>query len=166
MDYDMAGLAMYDGMGAWMTADMLKQQLMAGAAGAGGILLTSAVLQRIPLPEDWEPQTRSRVKNAIAIGIGVLGGRMIWEKNRDAAMGFVGGVAGLGLAQLLASWAPDTLSTSLSGGLADVDLASLESAVVHSSPGLMGPQVTERALSAPGVSVESLADAGYAPFLS
>lgn len=164
MSYYLSGYG--GGMGAWLTGDMVKQQMMAGAAGAGGILITSAVLQRIPLPEDWEPMTKSRVKNAIAIGIGVLGGRMIWEKNRDAAMGFVGGVAGLGLAQLIASWAPDTLSTSLSGGLADVDLASLEASNVHASPGFSGPQVSERSLSAPGVSREFLAEADYAPFLS
>lgn len=167
MDYD---LAMYDdGMGMWISPEMLKTQLMAGVAGAGGILVTSLLVQKVGeyLPEAWEAQTKSRVKNAIAIGIGVLGGRAIWERNKNMAMGFVGGVAGLGLAQLVASFAPDTLSVNFSGGLSSGDLASLEAAVSTSSPSfsqLSGPAVTERALSAPGVTAEHLAE--YAPYLS
>lgn len=167
MSYD---LAMYDdGMGMWISPEMLKTQLMAGVAGAGGILATSFIVQKVGeyLPADMEPMTKRRVKNAIAIGIGVLGGRAIWEKDRNMAMGFVGGVAGLGLAQLVASFS-DSLSTDLSGGLSSMDLASLEAAVSTSSqpfsPGLSGPTVSERALSAPGVSAEVLAE--YAPYLS
>lgn len=161
------GLGSYGGMGSFMSPKMLKEQMMAGAAGAGGILMTSAILQRVPLPEAWEPQTKSRAKNALAVVIGVLGGRAIWEKNPNAAMGFVGGVAGLGLAQLVQSFAPDTLSTSLSGGLADVDLASLEAAVTHSAPAFNGATVSARSLSAPGVSSENIASYdSYAPWNS
>jgi hypothetical protein len=169
---DMDGLAMWDdGMGGWMSADMLKMQLMAGVAGGGGILLTSAVVQKLGdyLPADWTDVTKSRVKSAMAIGIGVLGGRFIWDRSRDASMGFVGGVVGSALAQLVAGMSNGTLTTSLSGGLSDMDLASLEAAVTTTTPAysrgaIEGTAVTERALSAPGVTNEVLAE--YAAYLS
>lgn len=176
---DMMGLAMYgDGMGAYFSGQQLKEFLMTGGAGGVGILATSAVLQRIPFPADWQPSTTSRVKNLLALGVGVLGGRMMYDRNREAALGFMGGVGGLAIAQLLQSFAPDTLSTSLSGGgLSSADLAALEAAVATNSPswrageGLSAPVVGERQLAATGTTQEDLADydrymggqAAYAP---
>lgn len=170
--YDMDGLAMYDGgMGEFLNPEMLKQHLMAGAAGAGGILLTSAIVQRIP----WEsmsddPNTQRYLKLAGSALVGVLGGRLLWEQDRNAAMGFVGGVTGLALARLIQGFAPETLTTSLAGpGVSSYDLAALEAAVASQGPAFspsafQGPAVTERALSAPGVTSEVLAE--YAPYLS
>jgi hypothetical protein len=151
-------------MGAWLTGSQVKESLMAGLAGGGGILVTSAVLQRLPFPADWQPSTTSRVKNLLAVAVGVAGGRMLYDRNRDAAMGFMGGVGGLAIAQLLASFAPDTLSTSLSGGgLSSADLAALEAAVATNSPSwrageLSAPMVSERQLAATGTTQEDLAD--------
>lgn len=170
--YDMDGLAMYDdGMGAYITPEMLKAQLMAGAAGAGGILITSAIVQRIPWDSiATDPGTQRYLKVAASALVGIVGGRMLWERNHHAAMGFVGGVVGLALAQLVASFAPDTLTTSLSGAsVNEMDLAALEAAVSSREPaysrGSMGdPQVTARELSAPGVTQEVLRE--YAPYLS
>jgi hypothetical protein len=79
----------------------------------------------------------------------------------------MGGVSGLALAQLLASFAPETLSTSLSGGgLSSADLAALEAAVATNSPswragemnGLRSPVMTERALASTGTTQEDLAE--------
>jgi hypothetical protein len=162
---DMMGLAMYDDMGAFMSGSQLKEHLMAGGAGGIGILATSAVLQRVPFPADWQPSTTSKVKNLLALGVGVIGGRMMYDRNREAALGFMGGVGGLAIAQLLQSFAPETLSTSLSGGgLSSADLAALESAVATNSPswragaGMSAPSVSERQLASTGTTQEELAD--------
>jgi hypothetical protein len=163
---DMMGLAMYDGgMGSMLSGAQIKESLMAGGAGGIGILATSAVLQRVPFPTTWEPATTSRVKNLLALGVSLVGGRMLHDRNPQAAYGFMGGVGGLAIAQLLASFAPDTLSTSLSGGgLSSADLAALESAAVSNSPswragaGMSGPTVTDRQLASTGTTSEELAD--------
>jgi hypothetical protein len=174
--YDMDGLAMYDdGMGNWITPEMLKQHLMAGAAGGAGILLAAKVVSMIPwdsVSEDAD--TQRYLKLAAAGAVGVLGGRLIFERDRDAAMGFVGGVTGLALAQLVSGFVPADsefqLPVSFAGaGVSRYDLAALESAVTSSgaafSPAsFQGTSVTERALSAPGVTSEVLAE--YAPYLS
>src|SRR5262245_15513651 len=129
--YSMRGLESYsDDLGAFLDGEKLKEQLMASGVGAVGILATSAVLSRLPVMAD-DPLMNSRIKNLIAVGVGVLGAAAIdgdsgSRYRRDMAMGFAGAVAGSGLAALAASWAPDTLSTSLSGGLSDADLAALE----------------------------------------
>lgn len=175
---DMMGLSLYDDMGAFMSPAQLKESLMSAGAGGIGILATSAVLSRVPLA-DWlssdteaaNPVTVSRIKNVIALGVGVLGGKLMYDRNREAALGFMGGVGGLAMAQLLASFAgvddagAPRLTTSLAGGgLSGADLAALEAAVATNSPswragaGMSGPQVTERQLAATGTTQEELAD--------
>lgn len=154
--YGMGSLAMYGGddLGAFMTAEDLKDSLMAGGAGAVGILATNWVLGKLPSDMLADPANNSRLKSAIAVGIGILGGRAIYMYgNRDAAMGFVGGVAGAGLAALIASWMPDTFpSTSLSGGLADADLSALEATVATNSGAWRPPAE----LSSPNVAAQQL----------
>ncbi|WP_053230844.1 hypothetical protein [Sandaracinus amylolyticus] len=189
MDYDMAGLAMYDdamgldgGMsGPFITGEMLKQKLMAAGAGALGIAVAAKLVSYVGdavLPEEWEPKSRATAKSALAIALGLLGGRALYDTNRDAAMGLVGGVAGLGIAQLLGTLvneegAEPLISTSLAGshGISSLDLAALESAVVTTSPSftpmsmdLAAPVVTERRLGGPVVTNEVLAE--YMPYLS
>jgi hypothetical protein len=193
-NHDMMGLGMYDSsydLGAYLTPEMVKQHLMAGASGGVGILLVSTVLNKIdnPFAKDTDtPEDATsnammwrRVKGGIAVVAGVLGGRMIYEQNRDAAMGFVGGVAGLGMADLIASFVNDpasttgpTVRTSLAGGyLSGGDLASLEAAVSQAYPAWrpeLNGTVTQRAqlsgggLGAPVVSTTELG--AYMPFLS
>lgn len=160
--YSMAGLEMYgdDGLSAFMDAEALKVSLMAGAAGGVGILATNYVLGMLPdfvggdAPTADDAKMNSRIKSAVAIGIGVLGGRMIDQyASRDVAMGFVGGVAGAGMAALLASWMPETFpTTSLSGGLSDMDLAALEATVATNSGAWRAPA----ALSSPDVAMQTL----------
>lgn len=191
MDYDMAGLAYYDdGMGAWITPEMLKQHLMAAGAGAAGILVASKVVNylgdMIVKPAAGSASlTAEQVKSkkyyqgALSIVLGVLGGRVLYDRNRDAGMAVVGAVAGGGLAELVAYLvgAPDSgvpyLSTNLSGGssggLSSLDLAALEAAVSRTSPAFApeafaGTVAQSRALSAATVRDESIA--AYAPYLS
>jgi hypothetical protein len=176
--YDMDGLAMYDdGMGAFaISPEMLKTQAMAGAAGAGGILLTSAIVQRAGayLPETWGESTKKYVKAGMSVLIGVLGGNYLYSRNRDAAMGFVGGVVGLVLAQLVEGAAASPyLTTSLSGpSVSESDLAYLDAAVANTSPAftahgagaMNGVVASSRELQAAGVTREVLNE--YAPYLS
>jgi hypothetical protein len=180
--YDMDGLAMYDdGMGAYITPEMLKQHLTAAAAGAGGILVASKVVNY--LGDMWirdqdgasaeqiakNAKNRTYVKGASSVVLGVLAGRMLYDRNRDAAMGLVGGVAGGGLASLLAyvvgAPAPTT-EMPVPSPFLSTNLAALEAAVASSEQafGLSGPTVTARSLSAAGVTSETLAE--YAPYLS
>ncbi len=203
MDYDMMGLEMYgsdgsDGMGMWMTADQLKSSLMGAAVGGGGIMLVSTVMGKIPQPltgmfslaEEGGAKNWSRLKSALAVAAGVLGGRAIHgdgtdSYRRDSAMAFVGGVAGLGLASLVASWIPayedgtPMVTTSLAGGhLAGADLAMLEAAVATTAAawqpssdsamnGLRGPSVRTSMLQAPVTSEIDLGALGaYMPYLA
>ncbi len=187
--YDMDGLAMYDdGMGMYITPEMLKQHLTAAAAGAGGILVASKVVNNlgdmiIKMPEGADAanaekiaaavKTRKYTKGALSVVLGVLGGRVLYDRNRDAAMGLVGAVAGGALAELVsyAVGAPkeDNTSTPIDERTVpylSTNLSALEAAVSSSEQayGLSGPSVTARALSAAGVTSESLAE--YAPYLS
>lgn len=195
-DYDMMGLEMYDSsydLGAYLSPEMIKSHLMAGASGGVGILLVSTLLNKIDnpfmktdaagLPTGTPDEQTSagmnwrRTKDAIAIVAGVLGGRVMYDRNRDAAMGFVGGVAGLGFADLIASFVNDpasttgpTVRTQLAGGghLSGSDLAMLEAAVVNTGAAwrsdLSGTVASQTMLSAPVVTDTELG--AYMPYLS
>lgn len=180
-DYDMMGLEMYDSsydLGAYLSPEMIKSHLMAGASGGVGILLVSTLLNKIEQPEMFTGENAAlnwkRTKSALAVVAGVLGGRMMYDRNRDAAMGFVGGVAGLGFAELIASFVndpaqPATVRTQLSGGhLSGADLAMLEAAVSTAAPSwrgdLSGTVAQSAMLSAPGVTTTELG--AYMPYLS
>lgn len=169
--YSMAGLEMYgDDLGAFMDAEALKDAFMAGGAGAVGILATNYALGKLPDDMLADPTNNSRLKSTIAVAIGVLGGRAIYQYNRDAGMGFVGGVAGAGLAALVASWMPEMFpSTSLSGGLSDADLSALEATVATNAPGwrapgLSAPDVASQQLQATYTSSEDIA--AYGAYMS
>jgi hypothetical protein len=183
---DMMGLEMYGGsdLGAWLTGDMMKQQLMAGAVGAGGILLTATVLGKITQPASiTDPMNWRRIKDLLAVGVGILGGRALHDRNPGAAMAFVGAVAGMGIADAVASWVPANadgtpmVRTSLAGGhLSGADLRALEMAVStpmaawrpsYEMSGLGAPMVQQRQLSAPGVTQTEMGELrAYAPYLS
>lgn len=179
--YDMMGLEMMDSsydLGAFMSPEMLKESLMSGASGAVGILAVSTLLNKIEQPAMFTGENAAmnwrRTKGVAAVAIGVLGGRMIYEKNPMAAMGFLGGVAGLGFADLVASFINDpaaapTVRTQLAGGhLSGGDLAMLEAAVSQSYPAwqsnLNGTVAQSQQLSAPVVNTTELG--AYMPYLS
>lgn len=178
-NYDMMGLEMYDSsydLGAFLDAETIKAHLMAGASGGVGILLVSTLLNKIQQPAMFTDATNwRRTKDVLAVVAGVVGGRLLYDQNRDAAMGFVGGVAGLGLADLIASFvntdpAAPMVNTALSGGyLSGSDLAALEMAVSQAYPAwrpesLQGTVAQSMALSAPMVTTTELG--AYAPYLS
>lgn len=177
-NYDMMGLGMYDSsydLGALLDPEAIKSHLMSGASGGVGILLVATLLNKIEKPSMFETDMAwRRTKDVIAIAAGVLGGRVMYEKNRDAAMGFVGGVAGLGFADLIASFVndetgPAMVRTTLAGGhLSGGELRALEAAVSQAYPAwqpqLAGTVTQTAELSAPVVSQTELG--AYAPYLS
>lgn len=178
-DYDMMGLGYGgDGLGAYMpTGEEVKASLMAGAAGGAGILLVSTVLAKIPQPETGtfaDPTNWRRAKGLMAIVAGIFGGRALYDRSPNAAMAVVGAVTGLGMADLVASWVPDTagVRTGLAGGhLSGADLRALEMAVTTPmdawrSSGMAGTVAQSRQLSAPVTSVTELGNPAYQGYLS
>lgn len=154
--YSMSGLQMYgDDLGAFMSGEDVKESLMAVGAGAVGVLATGYVLGMLPADMVADPVNNSRLKSTIALAVGVLGGRAIYNYNRDMGMAFVGAVGGNALAALIGSWAPETFpSTALAGGIADADLAAL-GATVATNSGAYQPPALGR-LGAPNVAAQQL----------
>lgn len=102
---DLMGLDMYDdGMGDFYSAEMLKEQLIAAGASAAAIMLGAWGMPKLPAPKDWQPVNQSRLRAGLAVVGGMAAARMLWGFNRDASMAVLGGVAGLGLAQLIDSY--------------------------------------------------------------
>jgi hypothetical protein len=118
---DLMGLDMYDdGMEGWYSTDMLRDQVIAAGSSAAAILLAAWALPKLSSSEmmsKYEEPTRHRVAALLGILGGMVGGRLLWDKNRDAAMAVVGGVSGLGLAQLIDSYFDKNL---IGGGAAAV----------------------------------------------
>jgi hypothetical protein len=184
-DYDdLYGLDMYD-MGQWLTPSMVQESLIAAAAGAGSILLASWVSPMLPVPKEWEgTPNQHRLRAAVAAVGGLLVGRLMWDWNRDAAMAVIGGVGGLGLAQLIDSFfKPELVGYPLGTLPEDVELsegdeallsaydydqsqalAALGTTGVTSAPSAFAdPTVTPEALMGTVVQQETL---GYNPYMA
>ncbi len=190
-DSDMMGLDMYDDLDGFVSPDMIKDAFIAAGAGAGALLLATWATPKLPAPEAWEATNKSRLRAGTATVGGLLIGRLLWNYNRDIAMAVIGGVAGLGLAQLLDSFfdinllngtplgtLPEDIQLS-AGDEALLDaydhdqrraLSALETVgVASSAPAFQGfadPTVTPEALmgfASPVVQAESL---GYNPYMA
>jgi hypothetical protein len=102
---------MWNGLGEDMDEIITQEQLMdmgvATLAGAGGIMLSGTLLPRIPWVKDvaWR-------KSAAAILLGLVSGRLLWNVNREAALGLAGGMSGVGLASLVSQWTGVNVSLS------------------------------------------------------
>lgn len=117
----MAKSFLSDPVGMLFDKAMLKESLYVGAGGAGfGAAFYGAKQigwkdkdgnQKILLDQKWK-------RNLGAIGLGLLGGRLLWNKHRDAAKGFLGG-AGYVLGSNTAEWIHDHMRGSTGGYLGD-----------------------------------------------
>ena len=94
-----------DGM--WSGMDELDQLIsqrqamdlgMAALAGGGGALLASTVIPKLPSNMITDTPTK---RGLLSIFAGFVGGRLLWNTNRDAAIGVAAGMAGLGLATVV-----------------------------------------------------------------
>jgi hypothetical protein len=102
-------------LGQLITPEQMKASMVSALAGGGGILVTANVLERIDYFAD-----KPRLKAAAAALLGVVGGRLLWSDadpgRQHMAMGFVGGVAGMGLAKLVSG------TFDVDGGLSAVEV--------------------------------------------
>jgi hypothetical protein len=190
---DMMGLEFGDYEGVFdglFNPEMLKETLMASAAGGAAILgVTWGVKQLMPKIglETYiqQPVLRSAVISGATFLLGIAAGRQVMRYNPTAGIGIVGGVGGIALANFL-----DVALSQLTGnprmfsalgesdmldGYSDNDgmaaLAALEATSVESAPGAFqgfaDPTVTPETLmglEAAVVQQETLG--GYAPYLS
>jgi hypothetical protein len=187
-DYDdLYGLDMYD-MGQWLTPSMVQDSVIAAAAGGGAILLASWVSPMLPVPENWQGTPNAhRLRAAVATLGGMIVGRLMWDWNRDAAMAVIGGVSGLGIAQLVDSFfKPELVGNPLGALPQDVELseedealmgaydydqaqalASLGTTGVTSAPSAFAdPTVTPEALMGFGGTVVQGETLGYNPYMA
>lgn len=105
------------GIGEWIPSMADLQALgVSGLAGGGGILLTANVLERITFLAD-----KPNAKAGSAIAIGLLGGYALSKASLQAGCGFAGGVAGMGIAKLIANLA------SVPGGLSSAEVTTTPS---------------------------------------
>lgn len=194
---DMMGLEFgdYEGLDQFLNAEMIKEALLASVAGGGAILLTTYGVRKAVekigfINQIQDPLAKAAVTSGLAFIVGLAGGRMLYEYNREAAMGVIGGVGGIAMANLIdAAIAKFTGNERMGIGLGDGDesllsaysdqegmeaLAALESTGVTSAPGAFqgfaDPSVTPEALmglQGTIVQEETLGDMGaYAPYLS
>jgi len=92
-----------DMLGQVVTPEQLKGLLLSGLAGGGGILGVSWALQALG---QRMPAVTPVWRGVIAALTGLVGGRMLWGLDEDAAKGFAGGVTGIGIAGLLHALVP------------------------------------------------------------
>jgi hypothetical protein len=96
-DFDDGG-GLGDALGEIVTPEQLKGLLLSGLVGGGGILGVGYLTRMIPLSGTW--------RSVIGALAGLIGGRLIWTLDEDAARGFAGGVTGMGIASLISALAP------------------------------------------------------------
>lgn len=179
---DMTGLEYADddffGLGEMVTPEMLKEGLIASLSGAAVLILAQQGISRIPLPDDWEPRTKMLVRSGIGLGAGLVAGRVLYNYNRDAAMGVVGALAGAAIAGAINYFAFDSAPVGFSGAedmelMAPMTESSLLGTGGYSAMSQLSAAVTEaerRSFSGPQVSPEQLMGAQgmaeYQPYLS
>ncbi len=174
------------------TVEMVQEGLMAAASGGGAILLATWAIKALSEQYDLStmvenPLVRASITSGTMFLAGLTGGRMLYDVNREAAMGVVGGLGGFAAANFI-----DALVSQMTGNprmmapLADAGmnygsndgmeaLAALEVPGVTSAPGAFSgfadPTVTPEALmgglDGTVVQEETLGGlAAYAPYLS
>lgn len=98
-DFDGGG-SLGDALADIVTGEQLKGLLLSGLVGGGGILGVSFIVNHLP------PSVSATWKSVIGALAGLVGGRLLWGLDEDAARGFAGGVTGIGIASLLHALAP------------------------------------------------------------
>ena len=193
-DYDdMMGLDFGD-FDSLIPPGFLKEVGLAAGTGGIGLLVVSYGLQKLaemPYVAKLEPVMKSRVMSGVAIVGGIAAGRGLYNYNREAAMGVVGAVSGVGIANLIGSFfdvnplgkplgvLPEEMALSTSPDaalLAQYDQYAMNgvhglgaTGVAASAPAFQGfadPTVTPEALQGLGSAMTQMETLGYAPYLS
>lgn len=181
---DMMGLE-FGEFGTFLDGQMVKDALMASAAGGVAVLAGAAVLNKL-IDMDWMPQmlkdNRKMTKGVGLIALGVVGGRLLYDQNREASLGVLGGLGSLGVANIINNFLGAN-AVALEGGDSDESLlsdyngmaalAALETTGVQESAGAFSgfadPTVTPESLMGFGgldATVTQTETLGYAPYLS
>jgi hypothetical protein len=145
--------------------EYIRDAMMSSTAGGGAMLLTSwgvkKLSENVELINNIEnPLLKAATVSAIAFLTGVAGSSALFEYNRPAAVGVMGGVGGMAMAHLIdAAIAQFTGSEKMGVGLGEGEygyddgmaaLAALETTGVTSAPGAFqgfaDPTVTPEAL--------------------
>jgi hypothetical protein len=184
---DMMGLE-FGEFGAFLDGQMVKDALMAAAAGGVAILAGAYALNKL-LDMEWVPavvkDNRKVVIGASMIALGVVGGRYAYNMGKpEWAMGILGGLGALGVANIINNYlgantvalagddsGDESLLSNYNGMAA---LAALEATSVQEAAGafsgLGDPTVTPEALMGfggfDGTVVQSETLGSYAPYLS
>jgi hypothetical protein len=111
-DDDMMGLAFGEGM---LDADVIKDHVMAAAAGGAAAFAAGYGISKLPLPAGWDPLMRTRVKLSIGAVAGIGVARVIYDRNPEAAMAITGAVTGLSLLGLVMTWVKPEDAMTLPG---------------------------------------------------
>ncbi len=181
-DYDIEGL---------FNPEMLKEALIASTAGGAAILAVNFAVKKGAAAAKLEtmitnPIARAAVVSGVALIAGVAAGRGLYDYNREAAVGVVGGIGGFAMASFL-----DVLIAELTGnarmmgvGLGEDDgsystygsdgtaaLAMLEATNVQGAPGAFNgfadPTVTpEQLMGFESAMVEQEQLGGYNAFMA
>jgi hypothetical protein len=187
MSYDdMMGLE-FGEFGSFLDGQMVKDALMASAAGGVAVLAGAYALNKL-MEMDWVPQVikdNSRVAKGVGmIALGYAGGRYLYNMgNEKASLGVLGGLGALGIANIINNFLGAN-SVTLAGDDRDESLlsnyngmaalAALEATSVQEAAGafsgLGDPTVTPEALMGfngfDGTVVQSETLGTYAPYLS
>lgn len=140
---------LFDGMADFFSLDDVLDTGIAALSGGAGILLSSAVMPRIPMIKD-----SANIMAWATTVLGLLGGFLLAKVHKGAGLGFAAGTAGLGLAHLV-------------GGLADMNIGlefkSLPASMANLlNPGLQNAVVQEEKLFGQPVVEEEQLLAGFA----
>lgn len=188
---DMMGLEFgeYEGLEGIFDPQMLKEALVATAAGGAALLLATwgvkQVADKVGVAKIENPLLRTTVVSAATALAGFAVGRKVMEYNPNIGYGIVGGVGALAMANLIdAAMSQFTGNPRMITSLGETDymsgtngddgmsaLAALEATAVDATPGAFqgfaDPTVTREALmglEAATVQTETLGE--YAPYLS
>ncbi len=188
---DMMGLEFGDYEG-FINAEMVKEALISSTAGGAAILLTSWGMTMLNEKLDLDTRipnayARTAVTSGAAFLLSVVAGRAMYDYNREAAMGVVGGLGGFAMATFfdgMISAARGTerlLGTPLGDTEDNIDdesllsayndnydgmsaMAALETTGVTSAPGAFSgfeaPVTTQEVLGDPSVTPEALMGLG------
>ena len=167
---DMMGLEFGDYEGfAGVDAEMIKEAFIASTAGGGAILAAWWGVNKLSTQFDLaskvaSPLLRALITSGVTFAAGVGLGKTMYDYNREAAMGILGGLGGIAMANLIdAGIAQMTGNARLTASLGEGDdymsygaddgmaaLAAVETTGVTTAPGAFSgfadPSVTPEAL--------------------
>jgi len=127
-DYEFFGLG---GMADVLSMENLQRGGIALAAGAGGILITANVLDRI---EYFADPANMKLRYAAEAAVAIVGGGLLYAANPAAGIGWAGGVGGAALAHIIAGYIAEM---DTGNGNGDTTTEGMGYTEVHNQPPYM-----------------------------